>query len=201
MTRILVAIALLLPTAARADDTSTGHKGQGGISVRLGDGVRGIATYNSDYCGTLDASAKNGNAPVCSGRSPFVMDLEAAYGVAKSIDVTLELEFALEHDFGVSAGIQGPRPYHLAPGARFYFSEEKHSKLFVQPELVFDFTGYQKPGGESRGTDVGVRGIEGYWYDVHRNFGVYAWVGETATFSRWLYFGLELGLGVQGRYP
>ena len=205
MTRIALVIGLLAAASvARADDSeppATFHKGQVGISARLGFGVRGIATYNSDYCGKLDSTAANGNAPVCSGRSPFVFDLEGSYGVAKHIELLFELSLGLEHDFGATAGMEGPRPFHIAPGARFFFSEAKRSKLFVQPELVIDFTGYQTPAGTSRGTDVGFRGLEGYWFDLHRTYGIYAFVGETAEFSRWLYAELEFGFGVQGRYP
>jgi len=66
---------------------------------------------------------------------------------------------------------------------------------------VLDFAGYQDAAGTSRGTDFGFRGIEGFWVDLHRAYGLYVYVGETATFARWLYFGFEGGFGFQGRYP
>ena len=39
-----------------------------------------------------------------------------------------------------------------------------------------------------------------YIWDVDRAYGVYAFVGETASFVRWMRFELEAGIGFQGRY-
>ena len=86
---------------------------------------------------------------------------------------------------------------HLAPGARFFFSEAKHTKLFVQPAVVFDFAGYDQRSGN----DFGIRGIEGFWIDLHRSYGFYFWIAETLEFSRWLSATFEGGIGFQGRYP
>jgi hypothetical protein len=183
------------------DQVPATHQGQFGLSVRLGLGVRGIATYNSDYCGVLDNTAKNGNAPVCSGREPFAIDLEPSYGVAKAIELVFGLHIGLESDFGPTAATAGPKAFRIEPGARFFFSEAGHSKLFVQPSLVVDFTNYQKAGGASYGTDVGVRALEGYWLDLHRAYGFYVYVGETAEFARWISADLDFGVGIQGRYP
>lgn len=187
-------------STAQADDdagpAATFHKGQFGASARFGLGVRGIATYDSDvYCGTTDPEAKFGFAPVCTGRMPLALDLEASYGVAQSIELVLELRIGLESDFGTSPNESGPRPFHIAPGARFFFSEAKRTKLFVQPELLLDFAGYE------RGNDFGARGIEGVWIDLHRAYGVYFYVAETLGFSRWLSASFEAGIGFQGRYP
>ena len=197
MRGILVLAVLVAATPAMADDGDIPlfHKGQIGFSARFGIGVRGIATYNSDYCGVLDATAKNGNAPVCTGRSPLAMDFEASYGVARSVELTLELQVGLERDFGTTPATDGPRPLHIAPGARFFFGETRHTKLFVQPEIVFDYAAYPQ------GHDFGVRGLEGYWVDLHHAYGLYFFVSETAEFSRWLYAEFEAGFGFQGRYP
>ncbi len=188
-------------TAFADDSFPETRKGQLGLSARLEVGVRGIATYNSDYCGVSDITAKSGNAPVCTGRSPFAIDLEPSYAVARTVELTLAFHIGLERDFGPSPITSGPRVFRLEPGARFYFSEAGHSQLFVQPSLVFDFTNYQKQTGQAYGTDFGVRAIEGYMLDLHRSFSAYAFVGETAEISRWLYAELEFGIGVQGRYP
>ncbi|HUS29796.1 MAG TPA: hypothetical protein VMZ53_14930 [Kofleriaceae bacterium] len=197
------ALALLLgmavATPAWADEPVspvTFHKGQFGGSVRFGVGARGIATYeNSVYCGKTDPQAEYGFASVCTGRTPLALDLEAAYGVTGAIELTLELRIGIESDFGTTPSEDGPRPFHVAPGARFFFSEAARSKLFVQPELVFDFAGYD------RGNDFGVRGIEGYWIDLHKTYGLYFFVAETLEFSRWLSASFEAGVGFQGRYP
>jgi len=187
--------------SARADDDEppiTFHKGQFGVSARLGLGVRGIATYeNTVYCGKTDAQAEYGFASVCTGRMPVSLDLEAAYGVAKSIEVTLEMRIGIESDFGTAPGADGPRPFQLAPGARFFFSEAKHTKLFVQPEIVFDLSSYN----QRNGNDYGLRGIEGFWIDLHRSYGFYFWIAETLQFRRWISASFEGGIGFQGRYP
>jgi hypothetical protein len=195
---VLAAIAsvasIASPAAALADDgepVST-HKGQFGLSARLGVGVRAIATYDRDvFCGSAVEDR------VCTGRSPMSLDLEAAYGIRDSIELTFELRVGLESDFGSTPGGKGPRPFHIAPGARFFFSEAKRTKLFVQPSLVFDFASY----GQREGNDFGVRGIEGLWIDLHRSYGAYVYVAETIEFSRWLSGGFEAGIGFQGRYP
>ncbi len=183
---------------ALADDANlpaTYHKGQLGISVRLGLGVRGIATYDDqDYCGTIDKE-DGGFASVCTGRTPLALDLEASYGVARSIELALELRAGLEKDFGIDPNQSGPRPVHLALGARFSFSETKRTKLFVQPMLVADLS------DRMQGNDFGVRGIQGFWVDLHRSYGIYFFVGETLEFSRWLSASFEAGFGFQGRYP
>jgi hypothetical protein len=204
---VLAAVAAVAAAApARADDAgeppATFHKGQLGISARFGLGVRGIATYNSDYCGKSDPTAKNGNAPVCTGRAPLAFDLEGAFGVAKHVELLVELRIGIERDFApTSAGGEGPRPLFFAPGARFFFSEAEHLKLFIQPELVFDVASYKDAMGASRGNDIGVRGLQGLWIDLHRTYGIYFYVGETAEFARWLSGEMEGGFGIQGRYP
>jgi hypothetical protein len=200
-----LAAVLLVAHAAAADDDeppATFHKGQLGVSARLALGLRGIATYNdTDYCGKTDTSTSTGNAPVCTGRTPLALDLEAAFGVSRKIELLVEMRLGLERDFGATANQSGPRPFHLAPGARFFFAEASHSKLFVQPMAVFDFSGYKDNAGKSLGTDYGVRALEGYWLDVHRTYGMYAFAGETLEFSRWLEASFEAGVGIQGRYP
>lgn len=192
--RVILALGALAAPAL-ADDTEpaiTFHKGQFGLSARLGVGVRAIATYERDvFCGS-DVDDR-----VCTGRTPMSLDLEAAYGVKDSIEVTLELRIGLESDFGSTPGGDGPRPFHLSPGARFFFAEAKRTKLFVQPALVFDFADYAQRGGN----DFGVRGIQGFWIDLHRSYGAYLFIAETIEFSRWLSGGFEAGVGFQGRYP
>lgn len=196
-------VLLLLAAPAWADDTEpaiTSHKGQFGVSARFGLGVRAIVTYSGDrplYCGKSDASQKGGFAAVCTGRTPLALDLEAAYGVADSIELTLELGIGIESDFGSAPGSDGPHPLTLAPGARFFFSEAKHSKLFVQPSLVLDFASY----AQAPSTDIGLKGIEGFWMDLHKSYGLYFFISEQLEFRRWMSGDFEAGLGFQGRYP
>lgn len=191
---LLAVVGQLAPAWAddEAEPAITSHKGQFGLSARIGVGVRAIATYEKNvFCGN-DADDR-----VCTGRNPMSLDLEASYGVAPSIEATLELRVGLESDFGATAGADGPRPLHLSPGARFFFNEAKRTKLFVQPALVFDFANYEQRDGN----DFGVRGIEGFWIDLHPSYGLYFFIAETIEFSRWLSGGFEAGVGFQGRYP
>jgi hypothetical protein len=189
-------------TASENVSPVTFHKGQIGVSARIAFGERAIATYdNKYYCGELDSTAKYGNAPVCSQRMPFSLGLEASYGVSAKTELVLEMRLGLERDFGPTANSDGPRPFFLAPGARFFFSEAQHAKIFVQPEVVFDFTGYKDAAGMSRGNDFGVRGLEGLWIDLHRSYGMYLFFAETIEMARWVDAGFEIGAGFQGRYP
>lgn len=201
--QLLAMLVLLLasPVASGDDDFPTTHNGELGISARVGLGVRGIATYNSDYCGVLDASAKNGNAPVCSARSPLFLDLEPSYGVGQTVELTLGFHIGLESDFGSTPASSGPHAFRLEPGVRLFLSESGHSKLFVQPSLLLDFTNYEKPAGGSFGNDIGVRVNQGYWVDLHRAVGLYFFVSESVEFARWIYADLDAGIGIQGRYP
>ncbi len=202
MRAIGVSVGFLLALAggaAAGDDAAPAsfHKGQLGASARLALGVRGIATYdNNVYCGKQDPEAEFGLASVCTGRTPLTLDLEFSYGVKPTIELILEMRLGLESDFGSAPGTDdGPHAFWLSPGARFFFSEAARAKFFVQPQVVFDFSGY------SQGNDFGLRGIEGLWIDLHRSYGVYFFVGETLEFSRWLSAAFEGGVGFQGRYP
>ena len=190
-----ILVVLLFASPAWAEDTEaslTGHKGQFGLSARMAVGVRAIATYDRTvFCGAEVEDR------VCTGRAPMSLDLEASYGFTSSIEATLELRIGIESDFGSAPGAEGPRPFSISPGARFFFSDTKKAKLFVQPALVFDFADYAQRGGN----DFGVRGIEGLWIDLHRSYGLYFYVAETIEFSRWLSGGFEVGAGFQGRYP
>ncbi len=178
------------------------HKGQFELSLRLPIGVRAIVPYDDgEYCGKADSQTRSGNAAVCTGRAPFGIDLEVGYGMTARIDLLLELRLGLERDFArVRTASDGPRVFHLSPGARFFFSDAGRTKLFTTAQVVFDFTGYETAAGSSRGTDVGVRNLNGLWVDLHPMYGVYGFVGGTGTMSRWLRAELEFGIGVQGRY-
>ena len=179
------------------------HKGQFGLSMRMGLGVRAIATYDDTvYCGTTDTSVTTQNAPVCSGRAPFELGFEVSYGVTKRLDAFLEADFAVEHDFGASATslVTGPHPVRLSPGARFFFSDGKQSKLFTTAQVVFDFSGYKDISNKDRGNDIGVRNLDGFWIDFTHDYGAYVYVGDTLTFARWLEIGFEVWLGIQGRF-
>lgn len=193
------------PTAAAPAPTpdTLSHKGMFELSLRLALGLRAIVPYDKvDYCGDTDASTSTGNAVVCTGRAPFSFDLELGYGLTRRIDVFGELRVGIQGDFGPTAAssAEGPRMLHFSPGARFFFSDAKSSKLFTTAQVVFDFASYKDPSGAGRGTDIGIRNLNGLWLDLEKAYGFYGFIGETLTFSRWLRFELEAGIGVQVRY-
>ena len=207
MRALAVALVLaVLAVPALADDAGeppvTFHKGQVGVSARFGVGLRGIAPRNDQlYCGETDATARHGYAPVCTGRAPLAIDLEAAYGITSPIELLFAFRIGLEKDFGSMPGAtDGSHTFELTPGARFFFSEAKHTKLFVQPMLLVDATA-QKTTLGGRDTEYGLRSLEGYWIDFHRTYGLYVYAGETLGFTPWLAGGIEAGFGIQGRYP
>jgi hypothetical protein len=190
------------PAAASSRTRRTGHARQFGLGARVGIGLRGIATYDDeDYCGERSTDTATGNAAVCLGRAPFTLSLEASYGVAHNFEVLAEFGIGLERDFGAADGVDGPRVHFVAPGVRIFFSEAKTSKLFTQIQATIDFTSYEDGLGQGRGTDYGFRNLNGLWFDLHRSYGFYVYVGETLTFQRWILGQLEAGFGFQGRYP
>src|SRR5262249_49806009 len=143
-----------------------------------------------------------GNAATCLARVPMSLNFEGSYGVTRSIDVLLEMRVGLETDFGSTPSTSnGPRMVFLSPGARFFFNEAKASSLFATAQVVFDFSGYKDSAGAGRGADIGFRNLLGYWFDLHKAYGMYIFAGDTATFSRWMRFEVELGIGFQARYP
>ncbi len=191
------------PTPGTSGPVTFSHKGQIQASLRLSLGMRAIVAYDdADYCGETDSMSSTGNKAVCTGRVPFSFDLELGYGIARKIDLIAEFRIGIENDFTstfTGAG-DGPRMFHFSPGARFFFSDAKTMKLFTTAQVVFDFAGYKDAAGNDRGADFGVRNLNGLWLDLDRAYGFYAYVGETATFGRWLLTELELGAGVSARF-
>jgi len=83
-------------------------KDRSGSRPGSGSGSAGIKPYNSTvYCGQTDVTAANGNAPLCTGRTPFRIDLEAAYGVAKHVELLFELRLGARSE--TSARHPGPK--------------------------------------------------------------------------------------------
>lgn len=189
------------PAATTPSIEKPPHLGQLSVSLRTGLGLRALVPYHGEFCGQTDPNGDGGLAGACTGRAPFSFDLEAAYGVTRTIEPFLELRIGLEADFGRTPTDQdGARVFHVSPGARFFFAEAGRSKLFTTAQLVIDATGYEDAAGDGLGADVGLRNLSGLWWDVDRAYGVYAFVGETASFVRWMRFELEAGVGVQARY-
>jgi hypothetical protein len=191
------------PPAAGTAPVTFSHQGQIQASLRLSLGMRAIVAYDdADYCGETDSMSGTGNKAVCTGRVPFSFDLELGYGIARKIDLIAEFRVGIESDFTATAtgAGDGAQMFHFSPGVRFFFSDAKTMKLFTTAQVVFDFAGYKDAAGNDRGADFGVRNLNGLWLDLDRAYGFYAYVGETATFGRWLLTQLELGVGVSARF-
>lgn len=174
-----------------------GHYHQLGLGLQLAVGMRAINPYDSIYCGSVGDNGSS-NQAYCLARVPMTLDFELSYGVKPAIEALLEIRIGVERDFGASASaMDGPRVHQFAPGARFFFSESGRSKFFSTAQLVLDTTDYTNASG----TDLGLRNLNGFWFDVQKSYGVYVFFGEEIGFERWLSASLEAGLGIQGRLP
>jgi hypothetical protein len=176
------------------------HAQQVGLHVQFGTGYRVLFPYDEQYCGVADKS-------VCTGRSPFFMDLGLSYGLSSSVELLADVRLGLEKDFSAPVGdVDGPRPLAFSFGLRLYLVEEGEWKFFTSIQGVAETTDYKDvtPGENGKnveGTDWGVRNVNGVLFDFHDNFGAYLHFGETATFVSWMRFELHGGLGVQARFP
>jgi hypothetical protein len=188
--------------AQKVGSVRDGHKGQLGLSAQIVSGSRFIKTWDSaDFCGDRGESS-TGNATYCFSRVPVSLDLTVAYGITPHIELMLEMRLGLERDFGATSNSgNGPRLRHYAPGARIYFQERGVLKFFSTAQIALDATGYTDASGGDRGMDVALRNANGLFVDFHDAYGAYAFFGEELAFKRWLEAGLEVGVGIQGRYP
>lgn len=208
---MLVGLTVGATPAARADDppaeagagpARTDHHGQFGLALALATGSRFIKTWDSGgWCGER-ASAGNGggNATYCTARAPAALDVSLSYGVSRGVDLLLDIRFGLERDFGPDPAAEGPRLRHYAPGARFWLTRGT-VRFFATAQLALDTTGYRDAAGADLPVDVRLRNANGLQVDFHDAYGVYAYFGEQLAFRRWVEGELELGAGVQARYP
>ena len=193
------------PEAEGGTDVSYDHRGQFGLHVQLGTGYRVLFPYEEMprvYCGQ---SEDDGDPrKVCTGRSPFFVELGLSYGITSGLEVIADMRFGLETDFRRPTGGDAPRALVLAPGIKVYIDDEGSTKFFSTLQAAFDFTSFDSAfagTSDTSGTDIGVRNVNGVLIDLHRAFGVYFHFGETIGFARWLRFEMDAGLGIQGRYP
>ena len=187
------------PTATeeeRARAAGFSHKGQVGVHIAGGIGYRGIFTYDEEYCGELKDDG--GNRSPCLGRSPFGLDVGLGYGVARTLELFVEMRFGLEKDFGPAPNMSGPRPRAFSPGIKLYLGDlGPTTKFFSTLQLPIDFTDHEQLDKN----DFGIRNINGLQLDVHHTFGIFLYFGEQVSWRRWLRFEVEGGLGAQVRFP
>ena len=174
------------------------HRHQLGLAVMPGIGYRVIARYNEDQT-CLDAR-RDDSKWVCTNDVPFFLDFQLAYGITRRIDLMADVRLGLARDdapgvgrqFAVAPGharLAGPRRaaevlHHVAGGVR----PHRPGAVDDRKDTVAD-------------TDFGVRNSNGLMYDAIRNVGFYFQFGETIGFARWFRIELDVGLGVQVRFP
>lgn len=198
-----VVLGFLCPGVALAQDldktdVDRSNKGQFGLSAKVSFGYRGIFPYAEDpdyFCGSNGGAGELGDP--CQGRSPAGLDLGLEYRALDALGLLLEMRFGIERDFGASSSDDGPRQRILAPGVRAYLRDSAGFKFFIGLQFTADLTDY----AQAPGNDYGVRLTPGVMLDPHRTVGLIAFFGPMVSWSRWLQFGMEGGLGIQARFP
>ncbi len=175
-----------------ATDPNASNRGQFGLSAKFVTGYRAIFPYGDGfYCGD------NSDPTRCLGRSPLSVNLGLSYRALDKLDVLMEMRLGLERDFGVDPSSQGPRIRMYAPGIRAYVRDSGGLKAFIGLQFVIDTTTYPQHDK----TDYGMRGQMGLMLDPHRTVGIMLFFGPSVSWSRWLKFEIEGGLGIQARFP
>ena len=112
------------------------------------------------------------------------------------------VRLGIAHDEAPGVG----RQFALAPGVRVWLDSDTRLKFFTTLQFVFDHTEQGQFNDMTlkdtvADNDYGVRNSNGLMYDAIRNVGFYLQFGETIGFARWFRIELDLGLGVQVRFP
>ena len=170
---------------------SRSHDGQIGLAVLIGDGYRGIFPYDQ---GRVCGDATGGESTrVCTNRAPPFVDLRASFGISRAWDVLLDVRFGLWPDFTTK------RQFFGMPGFRYWLAPQSRVKFFTTIQLAYDRSPQNQMGVKDE--DLALRNANGLMVDLTRNLGIYAQLGETIGFLRWLSFLVDGGLGVEARFP
>jgi hypothetical protein len=170
------------------------HRLQTGLSLMTGTGYRLIVRYkDTQSCGDSSGIA---DKPICSRRLPTFLDLQLAFGALSRMDVVLDVRFGLEAD----PAVKGSHQFAVAPGFRFWLDQEIAFKFYTTLQFVYDHTDFST-AADTPSSDYGVRNANGLMYDPIRNVGFFLQFGETLGFRRWFRIDLDVGLGVQLRFP
>jgi hypothetical protein len=185
------------PPAPSADDAvrifpaleppSLSHERQFGVAISPGGGFRVLFPYQEGvYCGEI---AKR----VCSGRLPAYLDVQGSFGLNPHWDVVAELRLGLEDDFART------RALALTPGVRYWVDPSQRLKFFTTLQLAVDLT--EQHNRKLTGYDLAVHNGNGLMFELMRDLGFYVQLSETIGFVRWLRFEIDVGAGVQARFP
>jgi hypothetical protein len=198
MGAVTVALLVAAPAvAAPAADAATyfppltqpslSHRGQFGIGALAGSGFRVLIPYQEGvFCG-------QNNKRVCSARLPAFLDLQPSFGLGPHWDAIIDLRFGLEADFA--------RTHQVAftPGFRYWLDPQARLKFFATLQIAYDTT--EQHNHALTGYDLAFHNSNGLMFEIMRDLGFYAQLGDTVGFVRWLRFEIDLGAGVQARFP
>lgn len=166
---------------------SLSHERQFGVGILLGSGYRVLFPYQENvYCGQPGKR-------VCNGRLPAYLDLQGSFGFHANWDVLVDLRLGLEADFART------HDFAIAPGVRYWVDPPARLKFFTTLQLVFDTT--EQHSRVLSGWDLAFHNSNGLMFEVMRDLGLYGQVSDTVGFVRWLRFEIDVGAGVQARFP
>ena len=166
---------------------SLSHERQFGVAVLPGSGYRVLFPYQEDvYCGQPGKR-------VCNGRLPAYLDLQGSFGFHSHWDALVDLRFGLEADFART------HAFAFAPGVRYWVDPPQRLKFFTTLQVAFDFT--EQHNRTLSGWDLAFHNSNGLMFEVMRDLGVYVQFSDTVGFVRWLRFEIDVGAGVQARFP
>ncbi len=168
------------------------HRYQTGVSVMPGIGYSVIVPYQEGKdCG--DSSGEPSKR-VCTNKVPFFLDFQLSFGVSSRVDLITDLRVGIG-----GQAVTNAHQFAFAPGLRVWIDQDASTKLYTTIQAVFDTTPQHRVGIPN--TDFGLRNANGFMYDVIRNVGFFAQFGETIGFKRWFRIELDVGAGVQVRFP
>ena len=201
---LLVLASAAPPARAATDEAATpqiatqpthrfDHGRQFGLSVMPGIGYRMIVIYNEEQV-CISSSGRDGKW-VCNNDVPFFLDFGVSYGLTERLDLITDVRLGIARDDAKGIG----RQFALAPGIRFWLDHDTPVKFFTTLQVVYDHT--RQSQASVSDSDYGARNANGVMYDPNPHFGVFLQLGETLGFSRWFRIEVDVGLGVQARWP
>jgi hypothetical protein len=182
------------PAAEERPEESMSHEQQ--VGLRLGAGVPFIFAVkygDGPVCGD-DLSDDGTPAEFCRHFGAALLDLEIAYGLSDTVELSVLARFGLTDDEAADSN-----PLAFGIGARAYTSAHAMFKAFLGGRVMLDATSSDTPEWSS--VDVGARGELGLQFDVVRYVGLYAQIGASIMILRALSFAFDATGGVQARFP
>ena len=177
------------PEEPLAPEDALNHGEQAGVRV----GVAVPFIFAIKY-GDGPKCDEDGSETFCRRFGATLLDLELAFGVSRTVELSVIGRIGLVDDDAAEAN-----PLAFGFGARAYGSPDSMVKLFFGGRVMLDLT--SSDVAEWNTVDVGLRGELGLQIDFVRYAGMYVQLGETIAFLRGLYFKTDLSGGAQFRFP